>query len=206
MNTTIQNLLKTLLPYVICFLMGVLLAWKGCGDTSGKTITQTVEVEKPLYITEYVDRYKTDTVRFAQWKTVYDTVHDTVHDIEYVNIYDSVFVIDTVSIVESWLTEVNKYDTLVVFDNASVSLKWQNYQNRSEDLFVSYNLTKATPTTWSLGLHANAGLITDFDRSYTPLFGIGLQGTVRKTYIGLDYGYNSDHYIGLRVGRLLISK
>jgi len=202
MNNTIQNLLKTVLPYLVCFLMGVLLAWKGCGDTSGKTITQTVEVEKPVYITEYVDRYKTDTVRFVDTRIV--NVYDTItKEIVY---RDTVFDIDTVSIVESWLTEINKYDTLVVFDNASVSLKWQNYQNRSENLFVSYNFKEASPTTWSLGLHVNAGLITDFDRSYTPLFGIGLQGTVRKTYIGLDYGYNSDHYIGLRVGRLLISK
>ena len=197
-----RHLVKTLLPYVVCFLMGVLLAWKGCGDTSGKTITQTVEVEKPVYITEYVDRYKTDTVRFVDTRIV--NVYDTItKEIVY---RDTVFDIDTISIVESWLTEVNKYDTLVVFDNASVSLKWQNYQNRSENLFVSYNFKETSPTTWSLGLHGNAGLITDFDRSYTPLFGIGLQGTVRKTYIGLDYGYNSDHYIGLRVGRLLISK
>lgn len=197
-----KHLLKTLLPYVICFLMGVLLAWKGCGDTSGKTITQTVEVEKPVYITEYVDRYKIDTVRFVDTRIV--NVYDTItNEVVYI---DTVFDIDTVSIVESWLTEINKYDTLVVFDNASVSLKWQNYQNRSEDLFVSYSFKKAAPTTWSLGLHGNAGLITDFNRSYTPLFGIGLQGTIKKTYIGLDYGYNSDHYIGLRVGRLLISK
>jgi hypothetical protein len=182
--------------------MGVLLAWKGCGDTSGKTITQTVEVEKPVYITEYVDRYKTDTVRFVDTRIV--NVYDTItNEIVYI---DTVFDIDTVSIVESWLTEVNKYDTLVVFDDASVSLKWQNYQNRSENLFASYSFKKAAPTTWSLGLHGNAGLITDFDRSYTPLFGIGLQGTIKKTYIGLDYGYNSDHYIGLRVGRLFISK
>ena len=202
MNDMTRHLVKTLLPYVVCFLMGVLLSWKGCGDTSGKTITQTVEVEKPVYITEYVDRYKTDTVRFVDTRIV--NVYDTItKEIVYI---DTVFDIDTVSIIESWLTEINKYDTLVVFDNASVSLKWQNYQNRSENLFVSYNYNKSTPATWSLGLHANAGLITDFDKSYTPLFGIGIQGTVRKTYIGLDYGYNSDHYIGLRVGRLLISK
>lgn len=200
MNNTIQNLLKTVLPYLVCFLMGVLLSWKGCGDGSAKTVT--MEVERPIYITEYVDRYKTDTVRFVDTRIV--NVYDTItNEIVY---RDTVFDIDTVSIIESWLTEVNKYDTLVVFDNASVSLKWQNYQNRSEDLFVSYSFKEATPTTWSLGLHGNAGLITDFDRAYTPLFGIGLQGTVRKTYIGLDYGYNSDHYIGLRVGRLLISK
>ena len=203
MNDIAKNVIKTILPYLVCFLMGVLLAWKGCGDSSGKTVTQTIEVEKPVYITKYVDRWKTDTVRFVDTRivTVYDTITNEV-------IYrDTVFNVDTVSIVEAWLTEVNLYDTLVVFDNkSSVNLKWQNYQNVSEGLFVSYNYNKSTPTTLSLGIHANAGLLTDFDKSYTPLFGLGLQGTIKKTYIGLDYGYNSEHYIGLRVGRLLISK
>ncbi len=202
MNDIAKNVIKTILPYLVCFLMGILLAWKGCGDSSGKTVTQTIEIEKPVYVTEYVDRWKTDTVRFVDTRivNVYDTITNEV-------IYrDTVFDIDTISIIESWLTEVNLYDTLVVFDNASVSLKWQNYQNISEGLFVSYSFKKPAPATWSLGIHGNAGLLTDFDRSYKPLFGLGLQGTVRKTYIGLDYGYNSDHYIGLRVGRLLISK
>jgi len=203
MNDIAKNVIKTILPYLVCFLMGVLLAWKGCGDSSGKPVTQTIEVEKPVYITKYVDRWKTDTVRFVDTRivTVYDTITNEV-------IYrDTVFNVDTVSIVEAWLTEVNLYDTLVVFDNkSSVNLKWQNYQNVSEGLFVSYSYEKSVPTTWSLGIHANAGLLTDFDKSYTPLFGVGLQGTIKKTYIGLDYGYNSDHYIGLRVGRLLISK
>ena len=202
MNDIAKNVIKTILPYLVCFLMGILLAWKGCGDSSGKPVTQTIEIEKPVYVTEYVDRWKTDTVRFVDTRivNVYDTITNEV-------IYrDTVFDVDTISIIESWLTEVNLYDTLVVFDNASVSLKWQNYQNISEGLFVSYSFKKPTPATWSLGIHGNAGLLTDFDRSYKPLFGLGLQGTVRKTYIGLDYGYNSDHYIGLRVGRLLISK
>lgn len=203
MNDIAKNVIKTILPYLVCFLMGVLLAWKGCGDSSGKTVTQTIEVEKPVYITKYVDRWKTDTVRFVDTRivTVYDTITNEV-------IYrDTVFNVDTVSIVEAWLTEVNLYDTLVVFDNkSSVNLKWQNYQNVSEGLFVSYSYRKSVPTTLSLGIHANAGLLTDFDKSYTPLFGLGLQGTIKKTYIGLDYGYNSEHYIGLRVGRLLISK
>jgi hypothetical protein len=203
MNDIAKNVIKTILPYLVCFLMGVLLAWKGCGDSSGKTVTQTIEVEKPVYITKYVDRWKTDTVRFVDTRivTVYDTITNEV-------IYrDTVFNVDTVSIVEAWLTEVNLYDTLVVFDNkSSVNLKWQNYQNISEGLFVSYSYRKSVPTTLSLGIHANAGLLTDFDKSYTPLFGVGLQGTIKKTYIGLDYGYNSEHYIGLRVGRLLISK
>ena len=202
MNDIAKNVIKTILPYLVCFLMGVLLAWKGCGDSSGKPVTQTIEVEKPVYVTEYVDRWKTDTVRYVDTRivNVYDTITNEV-------IYrDTVFDVDTVSIIESWLTEVNLYDTLVVFDNASVSLKWQNYQNISEGLFVSYSFKKASPTTWSLGIHGNAGLLTDFNTAYKPLFGLGLQGTVRKTYIGLDYGYNSEHYIGLRVGRLLISK
>ena len=58
MNDIAKNVIKTILPYLVCFLMGILLAWKGCGDSSGKTVTQTIEIEKPVYVTEYVDRWR----------------------------------------------------------------------------------------------------------------------------------------------------
>ena len=181
----------------------MIVAWKGCGDTSGKPVTTIIE--KPVPTVEYVDRWQTDTVRFAQWKTVYDTVHDTVHDIEYVNIYDSVFVIDTVSIIEAWLTEVAKYDTTIDNKSASINLTWQNYQNRSEKLSVVYT-PKKVPLTWSLGVHGIAALQSDFNTSYKPLFGLGIHSSIKKTYISAGYGYNGDHFISIGVGRDLITK
>jgi hypothetical protein len=36
--------------------------------------------------------------------------------------------------------------------------------------------------------------------------GIGVQGTVKKGYYGIDYGFNGDHYVGIRVGRNIISR
>ena len=52
-NDIVNHLLKTYLPYLIAFLMGVIVAWKGCGDTSGKPVTTIIE--KPVPTVEYVD-------------------------------------------------------------------------------------------------------------------------------------------------------
>ena len=196
MNDITRHLVKTLLPYVVCFLMGVIVAWKGCGDTSSKPVTTIIE--KPVPTIEYVDRWKYDTLRFVRWNTV--------HDIRYINTYDSVLVIDTVKIIEAWLTEVTKYDTTAFFETADVRLRWQNYQNLSENLVIDYLPKKVVGAKFALGVHGNAGLISDFKTRYVPLMGLGVQSTVKKTYFSVDYGFNGDHYIGIRAGRNIISK
>jgi hypothetical protein len=196
-NDIVKHLLKTYLPYLIAFLMGVIVAWKGCGDTSGKPVTTIIE--KPIPTIEYVDRWRTDTVRFVSKEFV--TVRDTITSEIIVNRLDTLFLVDTVSIVETWLTEIAKYDTTL----NDLQITWQNYQNRSENLKVTYT-PKKTPLKWALGIHANAGLISDFKSRYIPLMGVGLQGTVKKGYYGIDYGFNGDHYIGLRFGRNFISR
>jgi hypothetical protein len=200
-NNIVKHLLKTYLPYLIAFLMGVIVAWKGCGDTSGKPVTTIIE--KPVPTIEYVDRWRTDTVRFVSKEFV--TVMDTITSEIIVNRLDTLFLVDTVSIVEAWLTEIAKYDTTIDQKKASISLNWQNYQNRSENLKVTYT-PKKTPLKWALGIHANAGLLSNFKNRYVPLMGVGLQGTVKNGYYGIDYGFNGDHYIGLRVGRNFISR
>jgi hypothetical protein len=43
-------------------------------------------------------------------------------------------------------------------------------------------------------------------RSYKPLFGVGLHSTIKNTYISGSYGYNSDHFITVGVGRNLITR
>jgi len=196
-NDIVKHLLKTYLPYLIAFLMGVIVAWKGCGDTSGKPVTTIIE--KPVPTIKYVDRWRTDTVRFVSKEFV--TVRDTITSEIIVNRLDTLFLVDTVSIVEAWLTEIAKYDTTL----NDFQITWQNYQNRSENLKVTYT-PKKTPLKWALGIHANAGLISNFKSRYIPLMGVGLQGTVKKGYYGIDYGFNGDHYIGLRVGRNIISR
>jgi hypothetical protein len=202
-NDIVKHLLKTYLPYLIAFLMGVIVAWKGCGDTSGKPITTIIE--KPVPTIEYVERWRYDTLRFVRWNTVYDTVHDTVHDVEYINIYDSVLVVDTIKIIESWLTEVVKYDTAVTLNGVNVALKWQNYQNLSEQLSITVK-EKVVGAKFALGIHANVGLLSNFKDSHIPLMGVGLQATINKGYYGIDYGFNGDHYVGLRFGRNIISR
>lgn len=200
MNNIALNLIKSYLPYLLSFLLGVIVAWKGCGG-GGKVVTETVEVKTPVYVTEYVDKWKTDTVRYVDTRivNVYDTITNNILTI------DTIYNVDTISIVEAWLTEVNKYDTLISFENASVSLKWQNYQNRSEGLFVSYSFKKKLRPSYSLGVHGNIGLNTDFKGFYAPLFGIGANVRVNRIYFGPDYGYNGDHYLNLRVGANILN-
>lgn len=196
-----KHLLKTYLPYLIAFLMGVIVAWKGCGDTSGKPVTTIIE--KPVPTIEYVDRWKTDTVRFVTKEVV--TVRDTITSELIINRLDTFFVVDTVKIIETWLTEIAKYDTTINQKNASISLNWQNYQNRSENLKVTYT-PKKIPLTWTLGVHGIIGLQSDFEQSYKPLFGVGLHSSIKKTYISASYGYNGEHFISIGVGRDLITK
>ena len=199
LNDITKHLLTVHLPYLIAFLLGVIVAWKGCGDTSGKTIT----IEKPVPTVEYVDRWQTDTVRFVSKSVV--TKYDTIYKDRVVSRLDTMFLIDTVKIVEAWLTEVAKYDTTISSDAADIALTWQNYQNRSEKFNVVYT-PKKVALKWALGVHGNAGLISDFESDYKPLLGVGLQASIKKGYYALDYGYNGKHYIGLRVGRNIITK
>ena len=174
----------------------MIVAWKGCGDTSGKPITTVIE--KPVPTIEYVDRWRYDTLRFVHWRTV----HDTVHDVEYVNIYDSVLVIDTVKIIESWLTEVTKYDTTVL--DGQLRLKWQNYQNFTENLAIEYTPKKIN-SNFSMGLHAKVGLVSDFKMQYTPMIGAGIGFKIKNNYLTADYGYLQQHYVGVTYGRYFLN-
>jgi hypothetical protein len=202
MSDISKHLLKTFLPYLIAFLLGVIVAWKGCGDTSGKPVTTIIE--KPVPVIEYVDRWKEKPVRYVETKvvTVHDTVQVTVHDVR----LDTLFLIDTLKIVEAWLTEVTKYDTTASFETADVRLRWQNYQNVSENLVIDYLPKKVVGAKFALGIHGNAGLISDFESTYVPLMGLGVQATVNKNYFRIDYGFNGDHYVGIGVGRNIISR
>lgn len=200
-NDITKHLLKTYLPYLIAFLLGVIVAWKGCGDSSGKPITTIIE--KPIPTIEYVDRWRTDTVRFVSMEFV--TVRDTITSEIVVDRLDTLFIVDTISIVEAWLTEVVKYDTAVTLNGVNVALKWQNYQNLSEQLSITVK-EKVVGAKFALGIHANVGLLSNFKDSHIPLMGVGLQATINKGYYGIDYGFNGDHYVGLKVGRNIISR
>lgn len=203
MNAITKHILTTLVPYLIGALFGVLicLMFRGCGSSSSKV--ETVTIEKPVYTTKYIDRYKTDTVRYVSKQIVerFDTIHQT----KTIKRLDTLLLIDTVSIVDAWLTELNAYDTTLNLQAATIRLRWENYQNISEKFRIDYT-PKKQPLKWALGLHANAGLISNFSNQHTPLFGVGLQATVKRSYVGLDYGYNGQHYVGVRVGYNIISR
>ena len=194
------HLIKVYTPYLLAFLLGVIVAWQGCNSES-KTITKVIE--RPVPAVQYVDRWRTDTVRFVSKKVI--TQRDTIYQDRIVNRLDTLFLVDTISIVEAWLTELVKYDTAVTLNGVNVALKWQNYQNLSEQLSITVK-ENVVGAKFALGVHGLVGLQSDFKHSYTPLFGVGLQATIKRTYISVNYGYNSQHFIGVGIGRNIISK
>lgn len=200
MNDIAKHLLAKYLPYLVCFIAGIIVAWQGCG---GSAKVETVTIEKPVPKIEYVDRWRTDTVRFVSTRIV--ERFDTIYQKEIVKSLDTLLLIDTVKIVETWLSEVVHYDTTAPVGGGALRLRWQNYQNFSENLRIDYT-PKKQPLKWALGLHANAGLISDFQTRYTPLFGLGLQVTVKKSYFAANYGFNGQHFVGVGVGYNIISK
>ena len=170
------------------------MAWQGC-NSEAKTITKVVE--RPVPTIKYVDRWRTDTVRFVSKQLVTRT--DTIYSEKIVTRLDTLLLIDTLKIVETWLSEVANYDTTV----SDVRLTWSNYQNRTENLSIQY---KRKEQRFSVGVHGLVGVQTDFIQNTKPMFGVGLHGTIKKTYISANYGYNGQHFIGVGVGRTIISR
>lgn len=183
---------------MVAFLLGVIVASKGC---ESEPIVRTIE--KPIPTIEYVDRWKTDTVRFVRRQVINTT--DTIYREKVVSRSDTLFLVDTVKIVDAWLTEVAKYDTAIDEKCFYARLTWDNYQNRTENLTLNFQ-TKQQPQRWALGVHGLVGLESDFVENYKPLFGVGLQATVKRTYFSVNYGYNSQHFIGVGIGRNIIQK
>ena len=188
------HLTKVYTPYILAFLLGVLVAWQGCGSEP-----DVITIEKPIHTTKYVDRWRTDTVRFVRKEII--TLHDTIYSEKIVTRLDTLLKVDTVKIVEAWLTEVNCYDTTV----NDIRLRWENYQNVTENLVISH-LPKRGGSKFSLGVHGNVGLISDFETQYVPMFGVGLHGSIKKTYLSANYGFNGQHYVGVGIGRTIISR
>ena len=181
-----------LITVVLAFILGVIVAWQGCGSEP-----QTVTIEKPIPQIQYVDRWKVDTVRFVRRELV--TRYDTIYSEKIVTLLDTLLLIDTVSIVQTWLTEVANYDTTI----SDVRVKWSNYQNRTEYLTVQY---KRKEQKFSVGVHGLVGVQSDFIQNTKPMFGVGLHGSIKKTYLSANYGYNGQHFIGVGVGRTIVSR
>jgi hypothetical protein len=194
------HLIKAYTPYLLAFLLGVIIASKGCGEPE----VVTTVIDRPVPTVKYVDRWRTDTVRFVSKKVI--TQRDTIYQDRIVNRLDTLFLVDTISIVEAWLTEIAKYDTTIDQKNASISLNWQNYQNRTENLKVTYTPKKVVGAKFALGIHGNVGFVSDFQTQYAPMFGVGLHGSIKMTYLSANYGFNGQHFIGVGVGRTIISR
>jgi hypothetical protein len=67
------RLIKEFVPYLLAFLLGLIVAWQGCGEPE----TITTVIDRPVPTVEYVDRWRTDTVRFVSKKVI--TQRDTIY-------------------------------------------------------------------------------------------------------------------------------
>lgn len=184
--SAITLLIKEYWPLIAAFAIGIILGSRGCGEPAPETIT----IEKPVAQIEYVDRWKTDTVRFVSKEVSvrFDTI--TLERIE--RISDTLLLIDTVSIVQTWLSEQLNYDTIARFKESSVQISWSNYQNRSENLRISL---QSPAERLRFGVYARGGVQTDFKGATSPAVGGGLMLFRRKFIFGIDYGYSINHQI-----------
>ena len=182
----VLQIIKEYWPLIAAFAIGIVLGSRGCGDSSAQTIT----IEKPVAQIEYVDRWKTDTVRFVskEISVRFDTI--TLERIE--RISDTLLLIDTVSIVQTWLSEQLNYDTIARFKESAVRVSWSNYQNKSENLQISL---QSPAERLRFGVYARGGVQTDFKGATSPAVGGGLM-LFRKSFIfGIDYGFSNNHQI-----------
>ena len=184
--SVITLLLKEYWPLIAAFAIGIILGSRGCGDSSAQTIT----IEKPVPEVQYVDRWKTDTVRHVSREVSvrFDTI--TLERIE--RISDTLLLIDTVSIVQTWLSEQLNYDTIAQFKESEVRISWSNYQNRSENLQISI---QSPAEKLRFGVYARGGVQTNFKGATSPAVGGGLMLFRKRIIFGLDYGYSTNHQI-----------
>lgn len=173
-------------PLIVAFVVGLLLGARGCEAPTPETIT----IEKPVATVQYVDRWKTDTVRHVSREVSvrFDTI--TLQKIE--RVLDTLLLVDTVSIVETWLSEQLNYDTIAQFKESAVRISWSNYQNRSENLRISL---QSPAERLRFGVYARGGVHTDFKGATSPAIGGGLMLFRRSLIFGLDYGYSTNHQI-----------
>jgi len=212
MSDMSKHLLKTFLPYLIAFLLGVIVAWKGCGDGTTDGTTEVVTIEKPIPI-EITKETPTKDGRFVQPIPVNKPkgVFSMSNNPETIIHTNTPFVsnldirVDTSAIIDAWLSERVHYDTSIEFTSATVRMMWSNYQNVSENLVIDYLPKKVVGANFALGMHGKVGLISDFNTQYTPMIGAGINIKIKNNYLSADYGYLQQHYVGFTYGRYFLN-
>tara|TARA_R110001632_G_scaffold9350_8_gene35875 strand:+ start:908 stop:1489 length:582 start_codon:yes stop_codon:yes gene_type:complete len=173
-------------PIGVAFVLGIILGTRSCGEPELETIT----IEKPVAQIEYVDRWKKDTVRFVSKDISFR--FDTITSTKIVTLLDTLIIVDTVSIVDTWLTEKLNYDTIARFKDSEVRLSWSNYQNQSEELKISLS---SPAERMRVGVFARGGVMTDFKGLNNPVIGGGVMLFNKRFIFGVEYGYSTDHQI-----------
>ena len=180
------------LPYLLCVLIGFILAHQGC-----RPEPETITIEKPVPTIEKIE--VRDTVRFGVRELRIDTIRDTVtNEIIRLNT-DTILTVDTLKIVEAWLTEVAKYDTTLNFKNGDINLTWQNYQNLSENLQVTL-IPKSSTGKLGIMLLAKVGTRSNFKDEYHGNIGAGLLFEKKRFIFGAEYDYSGHHTVNGVVG------
>lgn len=152
---------------------------------------KTVQVPRVKVITKYTWRWKTDTVRYVQ------------------HITDTVFLIDTVKIVETFLTERLEHVHQYRDSSLAATITTSVYQNQIETLALQYailrplTVSKTYVDRFQLHVAATAGAQTDIAATWRPSLGLGLLGEFKTgTGLGIDYshaiGSAQPHYFGIR--------
>ena len=72
------HLFRTVWPYLVTFLLGVHCCMARMWNRYQRPSQRQLKLRKPVYRTEYVDRWKTDTVRFVERVAVTDTITNTI--------------------------------------------------------------------------------------------------------------------------------
>jgi len=182
------KILKEYGLYFVAFALGFILANQGCNES---VIKEVITVDKPIPTIEYIE--VRDTLRFAIRDSRIDTIRDTLtNEIIKINT-DTILTVDTLKIIETWLTELVRYDTTLTFDNDAVNVKWENYQNLTENLQVA--LLSQTSKKLNINVYAKLGIRSDFNSIYKPVVGAGLMFERKRLIFGADYGYSGQHNI-----------
>lgn len=190
-----MQILSKIPAYVWTFIVGFVIALliDGCGTSE----PETIYVDKPIPKIEKIE--VRDTVRFGVRELRIDTIRDTLtNEVIRLNT-DTILTVDTLKIVEAWLTELVKYDTTLNFKNGDINLTWQNYQNLSENLQVTL-IPKSSTGKLGIMLLAKVGTRSNFKDEYYGNIGAGLLFEKKRFIFGAEYGYSGQHTVNGVVG------
>jgi len=201
-----MNDIRNILILGLAVAVVVLLLIRGCGTGAPCPAVKTeyvydsteVRVEVPVVQTrtKYVDIWHTDTVvRYAYQR-------------------DTVRVVDTVAIVEAWLTEEAAHELFHRDSNLEATMNLSVYQNMVTGMRLDYKLlrpmevTKVFNDRFQMHVGALVGVRTDLSSMWRPDLGLDAlaefrTGTSAGVYYKHAIGASDAHSMGISVKQRL---